>query len=299
MARLLVSCVVLLVVLVVAPAASAMLVDPVALLARACSIVGSGGADRLSGTAGDDRVCGLGGADRLVGARGHDVLVGGAGGDLLQGKSGRDRLDGGSGNDRAFGGAGADDIRGGSGNDILGGGLGPDGMSGGAGRDIAIYRQSGRPVVVTIGAGANDGVARERDNVKADVEDAQGGRGNDALTGNGASNRLLGGGGKDRLVGKGGRDVLIGAGGDDRLDARESATAAVRVAQAGSVDRVVCGAGNDTALVDPVDLVDPSCENVVGGAHTAVRWSAAGWRSASGWRPAAVGARQQSADGGR
>ena len=143
MARLLVSCVVLLVMLVVAPAASAMLVDPVAHSARACSITGTGGADRLSGTAGDDRVCGLGGADRIRGERGHDVLVGGAGGDLLQGKSGRDRLDGGPGNDRAFGGAGADDMRGGAGSDILGGGLGPDGLSGGPGRDIVFYGQRG------------------------------------------------------------------------------------------------------------------------------------------------------------
>ena len=121
-------------------------------------------------------------------------------------------------------------------------------------------------MIVTIGAGANDGVARERDNVKADVESVQGGRGNDVLTGNGRSNRLFGGGGKDRLRGKGGSDVLIAGDGDDRLDAREAATAAGRAAQAGAVDRVVCGAGNDTALVDPVDMVDPSCENVIGGA---------------------------------
>ena len=266
MARFLVSCAVLLVMLVVAPAASAMLIDPVAHSARACSITGTGGADRLSGTAGDDRVCGLGGADRMVGARGHDVIVGGAGGDLLQGKSGRDRLDGGPGNDRAFGGAGADDIRGGSGSDILGGGLGPDGLSGGSGRDIVVYGQRGLRVTVTIGAGANDGLAGERDNVKTDVESVQTGRGNDVLTGNGASNRLFGGGGQDRLVGKGGSDVLIGADGDDNMDAREGAAAAGRAAQAGSVDRVICGAGNDTVRVDPVDLVDASCENVVGGA---------------------------------
>ena len=234
MARLLVSCAVLLVMLVVAPAASAMLIDPVAHSARACSITGTGGADRLSGTAGDDRVCGLGGADRIRGERGHDLLVGGAGSDLLQGKAGRDRLEGGPGNDRAFGGAGADDIRGGSGSDILGGGLGPDGLSGGSGRDIVVYGQRGLRVTVTIGAGANDGFAAERDNVKADVESVQAGRGNDVITGNGASNRLFGGGGKDRIVGKGGSDVLIGAGGDDGIDAREGAAAAGRAAQAGS-----------------------------------------------------------------
>ena len=214
-------------------------------------------------------VCGLGGADRIRGGRGHDVLLGGAGGDLLQGKAGADRLDGGPGNDRAFGGAGADDMRGGSGNDILGGGLGPDGLSGGSGRDIVVYGQRRVPVIVTIGAGANDGVAGERDNVKADVESVQGGRGNDVLTGNGRANRLFGGGGKDRLRGKGGSDVLIAGDGDDSIDAREGATATGRAAQTGSVDRVVCGGGNDTALVDPVDVVDPDCENVVGaGAST-------------------------------
>ena len=81
----------------------------------------------------------------------------------------------------------------------LGGGLGPDGLSGGSGRDIVVYGQRGLPVTVTIGAGANDGLAGERDNVKADVESVQTGRGNDVITGNGASNRLFGGGGKDRL----------------------------------------------------------------------------------------------------
>ena len=245
--------------------AAAMSVDAVGYSAQACTMVGGGGANRLGGTGGRDVMCGLGGRDRLRGNGGHDVVLGGGGGDLLQGKAGSDRLDGGPGNDRAFGGAGADDVRGGSGNDALGGGLGPDGLSGGSGRDIVVYGQRRAPVVVTIGAGANDGVASERDNVKADVESVQGGRGNDVLTGNGRSNRLFGGGGKDRLRGKGGSDVLIGGEGDDRLDARESATATADAAQAGSVDRVVCGGGNDTALVDPVDVVDLDCENVVGG----------------------------------
>ena len=63
-----------------------------------------------------------------------------------------------------------------------------------------------------------------------------------------------------------GNDVLVGGAGDDRLDAREGASAAGRAAQAGFVDRVICGAGNDMALVDPGDVVDPGCENVVGGA---------------------------------
>ena len=246
--------------------AAAMSVDAVGYSAQVCTMVGGGGADSLGGTADRDVVCGRGGADRIRGNGGHDVLLGGAGGDLLQGRTGSDLLNGGPGNDRAFGGAGADDLQGGPGIDILGGGLGPDELSGGAGRDIVVYGQRGRSVRVSIGAGANDGVAGEGDDVHADVEAVQGGRGNDVLTGNGRSNRLFGGGGNDRLLGRGGSDVLVGGGGDDRLDAREGATAKGGAAQAGSVDRVVCGGGNDTALVDPVDVVDPDCENVNGGA---------------------------------
>jgi hypothetical protein len=256
---------VLLVVATPASPAAAISVDAVGYSAQACTMVGDGGADSLGGKGDRDVVCGRGGTDRIRGNGGHDVLLGGGGGDLLQGKTGSDLLNGGPGNDRAFGGAGADDLQGGPGIDGLGGGLGPDELSGGAGRDIVLYGQRGQSVRVSIGAGANDGLAGEGDDVHADVEAVQGGRGNDVLTGNGRSNRLFGGGGKDRLLGKGGSDVLIGGGADDRLDARERATATGRAAQAGSVDRVACGGGNDTALVDPVDVVDPDCENVVGG----------------------------------
>jgi RTX calcium-binding nonapeptide repeat (4 copies) len=162
MNRVLLSGVLLLATLAIAPAANAMLVDPVAVSAQACTVTGDGGADRLAGTAGRDVVCGLGGSDRIRGERGHDVLLGGAGGDLLQGKTGSDRLDGGSGNDRAYGGAGTDTLRGGPGNDGLGGGLGPDELSGGSGRDIVYYGQRSDPVTVTIGDGPTDGGAGGR-----------------------------------------------------------------------------------------------------------------------------------------
>jgi hypothetical protein len=230
-------------------------------------------------------VCGLGGADKIRGGRGADALLGAAGGDLLQGREGRDRLEGGPGNDRAFGGAGADDLRGGAGRDALGGGLGPDELSGGPGRDIAYFGQRTLPVRVTIGAGANDGTADERDNVHADVEDIQTGPGNDVVRGSSGSNRLIGAGGNDQLFGGRGSDVLMGGDGDDRLDAREGATAAGRAAQAGSVDRVMCGGGNDTAFVDAADIVDPGCENVVGASGT--NPPPAGGQSPAGGQPPA------------
>jgi Ca2+-binding RTX toxin-like protein len=175
-----------LVVATPASPAAAMPGDAVGYSAQACTMVGDGGADSLGGKGDRDVVCGRGGTDRIRGNGGHDVLLGGGGGDLLQGKTGSDLLNGGPGNDRAFGGAGADDLQGGPGIDGLGGGLGPDELSGGAGRDIVLYGQRGQSVRVSIGAGANDGLAGEGDDVHADVEAVQGGRGNDVLTGTAA-----------------------------------------------------------------------------------------------------------------
>jgi len=265
--RALVACAVLLAALTApTPSASARPADAFA-AARACTIVGTAGADKLIGTARADLVCGRAGADSIRGGRGADTLVGGGGGDLLQGKSGTDRLRGDGGDDTLYGGAGPDRLRGGPGSDRLGGGFGADDLSGGRGRDIVFYGQRSGAVRVSIGKGANDGVAGERDKVRGDVEDVRGGGGNDVLIGNGAANELFGGGGRDRLVGKGGSDVLMGGDGNDVIDARDGTSSAARAA-AGSVDRVVCGGGEDTALVDRADIVDPGCEHVqvVGGA---------------------------------
>ena len=125
-----------------------------------------------------------------------------------------------------------------------------------------LYGQRGRSVRVSIGAGANDGLAGERDDVHASVEAVQGGRGNDVLIGSRGANTLIGGGGRDRLRGMGGNDFLSGGANNDRIDARDGA---------GFVDRVLCGDGQDTALVDGGDIVDSGCENVVGGAPATPR----------------------------
>ncbi len=71
-----------------------------------CSIVGTGGDDRLIGTAGNDVICGKGGNDVLIGRGGHDLLIGGTGDDRLSGGLGNDLLIGGPGRDLLFGGPG-------------------------------------------------------------------------------------------------------------------------------------------------------------------------------------------------
>ena len=118
MARLLVSCAVLLVMLVVAPAASAMLIDPVAHSARACSITGTGGADRLSGRRAMI-VCAASVAQTVfAGSAGTTCCSVVRAAICCKARRGAIGSMGGPGNDRAFGGAGADDMRGGSGSDI-------------------------------------------------------------------------------------------------------------------------------------------------------------------------------------
>ncbi len=82
------------------------------------------------------------------------------------------------------------------------------------------------------------------------AETIRGGRGNDRLSGGGGNDLLLGGPGRDRLNGGRGRDVLEGGAGRDRLEARD-----------GKRDRVGCGPGRDTAVVDRGDRVR-GCENV-------------------------------------
>jgi glucose/arabinose dehydrogenase len=198
---------------------------------EACTITGTPGPDRLTGTAGDDVICGLGGNDKLLGVAGNDLLSGGAG------------------------------------NDTLVGGLGDDVMQGGDGSDFADYTARTQPVTVTVGTGADDGVAGEADDVQVDVERVNGGAGNDhlfagpdkaRLVGLGGDDDLHGGPADDTLDGRAGADDLVGAGGRDAMlggDNGDDLQAAD-----GRRDNVNCGPGTDTHSSDALDVVDPSCE---------------------------------------
>ena len=71
-------------------------------------VVGTAGADALTGTGGNDNLFGNEGADTLNGLAGNDYLDGGPGNDTLNGGGGEDRLVGGAGDDTLNGEAGAD-----------------------------------------------------------------------------------------------------------------------------------------------------------------------------------------------
>jgi hypothetical protein len=255
---------------------------------------GGAGNDRLSGGDGPETLLGGPGDDELKGYAGNDLLDGGDGNDTLSGYSGSDVLHGGAGDDNlspdGYEQPSADVVDGGPGIDTI-----DEDYS-------SRFSDGPTPhVSITLGGGADDGRAGEGDDVTGierlelsngltmvgtdapeyvhlvqviDPSSLSGGGGNDdlhagdgddTLDGGSGDDHLDGGFGDDVIVGGPGRDVIFGdrAGGDcgplwckypygnDTIDARD-----------GEIDSITCGAGTDTVLADPQDVVAPDCENV-------------------------------------
>ena len=93
---------------------------------QAMTIVGTGGADLLTGTAKRDVIKARGGNDTIRGLQGKDIVCAGGGNDTVKGGGGNDRLKGGTGRDLLKGGGGNDDLFGGPGRDRCRGGAGQD-----------------------------------------------------------------------------------------------------------------------------------------------------------------------------
>ena len=120
--------------------------------------------------------------------------------DLLIGGDGNDKLVGGPGSDRLAGGPGSNTSIGGKGNDTFYLGDGTDTVIGGDGTDTADYTDIERPVRVNLRKGTTriDGIVVTR---LSEVENVNGGIGNDSLRGDGSANVLRGGPGNDLLDG--------------------------------------------------------------------------------------------------
>ncbi|WP_183094223.1 calcium-binding protein [Nocardioides stalactiti] len=141
----------------------------------------------------------------------------------IEGTSFADKLTGNTKANELRGLGGNDTLSGGGGNDLLAPqavnptGSDKDVVSGGGGKDRATYAGESANLVISLDNVANDGPAGDVDNVKSDVEEVQGGSGNDQISGSGGANTLLGGSGNDELRGNGGADVLNGQLGGDVL----------------------------------------------------------------------------------
>ena len=186
------------------------------------------GSDTINGGTGNDAVDYTGRGLPLIITMGDQLANDGENGEGDNIKNDIETLAGGSANDNITGNDLANRLLGGDGDDILFGGLGDDFFqesgndngsdvfNGGAGIDTVNYGGRGNAITVTMdGLAANDGdndggdgagPLNEGDNIKADVENCNGGNGSDSITGNSSSNILDGGGG-------GGTDTLNGGGG--------------------------------------------------------------------------------------
>nr|MCU0968059.1 hypothetical protein [Rubrivivax sp.] len=225
------------------------------------TLTGDGTSNRLDGEQGDDIVVAGDGIDIVTGGEGADSIEGGDGDDQLYGAlgssgavlagDGADSLDGGEGNDLLRGNAGDDSLVGGNGDDNLRGDSGSDTMDGGAGIDFASFRfdEAGAwPGGVITGGVTWDASAA---GVAGTVTIDDGLGGTDTLidveqigfNGTEFADSVQGSQGGDQLSGQGGNDTLRGGAGDDFLlrgDAGDD-----HVTGDGGQDTLDGGAGND------------------------------------------------------
>ncbi|MEU4419118.1 calcium-binding protein [Actinoplanes sp. NPDC024001] len=182
---------------------------------RADFIQGDSGADKIYGRGGRDELHGDDGSDRLSGGDGDDWISASDGNDLILGDAGNDSLHGGIGDDRMYGGAGQDSFSMdpaayGSDNDYVAGGSGD--------RDAVSYILYTKGIRADAdGAKGDDGAKGEKDTIATDVEEIQGGEGNDRLYGTGRADYLYGWAGDDVIYGLTGDDLVVGEAGRDKL----------------------------------------------------------------------------------
>ena len=187
---------------------------------------------------------------KLTGSNKKDVLIGLDTDSIIKGRGGNDTIIGRDLDDKIFGGDGKDVIDGGNGNNVLRGGNGDDVFidnwgndvfNGGSGSDTVdfshqiynIWLDLSAGTVFSTGYGTNSFIS---------IENANGGTGDDRMTGNGGANRFEGNKGKDILIGNGGKDKLFGGKGKDELNGGYGKD---RLSGEGGNDKLTGGAGKD------------------------------------------------------
>ena len=217
---------------------------------------GSNDNDTIYGGLGDDSIYGGWGNDTLYGNEGADRILAFNGNDIVEGNEGNDAVYGQGGDDFVYGNAGDDRVRGNNGNDTLYGGDGSDFMMSDNGDDYA-YGEAGADRIYAhygtdflFGGDGDDLIVGEFDTNELHGEGGEdtilGGSGVDLIFGGDGDDLLYGRDGNDELDGQLGADRLLGGNGDDALWGGE----------AGAVDELVGGFGNDRFLKQLSDVVE-------------------------------------------
>lgn len=218
-------------------------------------LYGFGGNDLLTGDDGDDLLDGGSGNDTLYGGSGADLLFGGNGidwafyyygatsgitvylyrtkafgghasGDSLffvenvQGTKFADTLHGDEGGNFLLSSAGNDKLYGRGGNDDLDGGAGADRLDGGPGIDWAVYSNEAKQSVTVSLYNNLNGRGAAGDKLYG-IENVEGTKFSDVISGSAGGNHLVGAEGNDRLYGREGSDTLEGGSGADTLNGGE------------------------------------------------------------------------------
>ena len=164
----------------------------------------NGGFENLIGSRYNDKL--TGGASGFVkGGSGNDWLISGGADNHLEGGSGRDRIDGSGGGFLSYAGSG-------SGVNID---LSERSTKTLSAADAALFDVTSDPATVDAVIKVSGGDASG--DIATGFVNVIGGRGGDALTGDGAANELRGLGGNDTLTGNAGDDMLKGGDGNDTL----------------------------------------------------------------------------------
>ena len=160
--------------------------------------------------------------ENLTGSQYNDDLQGTQGDDVIDGNGGGDKIDAFFGDDTIYGGDGPDNIIGGPGMPADCGNSGctkfdTDTVWGGVGSDTIDYSSRDENLTIALDGSQKSGGFMENDDLHQ-MENANGGSGNDTIYGNDAPNSITGGAGGDGMVGHQGNDYLSGGPGNDFLD---------------------------------------------------------------------------------
>ncbi len=196
----------------------------------------------------------------------------------VDGGGGADTLFGGAGDDALRDGAGADEVHGGAGNDVIDGALDAteDSYRGDEGVDTVRYATAASAVTIDLtGGGLPFGIASGAEigsDRLYDVENIQGGLGNDTLIGDDADNVVFASPGDDDVEGGLGSDTYdasaastsvtidLGAGTASGADIGDDQLAGIENATGGSGDDTLVGSSGNNALDGGagIDLYDAS-----------------------------------------